>query len=130
MALGLVLGTGCSSSGSMSSSSSTTRAPEDILVSSAQVATGLAALQTLAGTASSEAKTNPEAAKKTATRAHDQWAKVEGRVKKNDPDAYLQFEDALTNLTVGAKDQDAAKVARGASGVATAAAAYLAKYPG
>jgi hypothetical protein len=129
--LGLVLGSGCSSSsGSMGSSSSTTRAPEDVLVSDAKVATGLAALEGLARKASSEAKTNPQAAKQPATQAHAQWARIEGRVKKNDADAYLQFEDALSNLTVGADNQDAAKVVKGATGVAAAAVAYLAKYPG
>jgi hypothetical protein len=130
LAFGLVLGTGCSSSSDSTSSSSTTRAPEDILVPDAEVATGLATLQDLARTASTEAKTDAEAAKKTAEHAHEQWEDIEGRIKKNDADAYLQFEDALSDLKVGADDQDAAKVAKGATEVATAAAAYLAKYPG
>lgn len=131
LALGLVIGTGCSSSSdSKSSSSSTTRAPEDILVSDAKVATGLASLQSLVRRAASEAETDPEAAKQTAEEAHEQWEDIEGRIKKNDTDAYLQFEDALSDVNVGADDEDAAKVAKGATGVLVATTAYLAKYPG
>jgi hypothetical protein len=134
LALGLVIGAGCSSSSDSSSdskaSSSTTRAPEDILVSDAKVASGLASLQGLVISASSNAKTNWNAAKKVAEEAHEQWEKIEGRIKKNDTDAYLQFEDALSDLNVGADDQDAEKVANGALGVNAAVKVYLAKYPG
>jgi hypothetical protein len=129
LGLGLVLGTGCSSSDSVSSSS-TTRAPEENLVSNAKVVSGLAALQRLARTAATQAPTDAAEAKKTTDQLEPQWAKIEGRIKKNDADAYLAFEDALTDLKVGADDQDAAKVAKGATAVAAAAAAYLAKYPG
>ena len=131
LSLGLVLGTGCSSSSdSTSSSTSTTRAPEDILVSNAEVTAGLATLQDLVRTAATEAKTDAEAAKQTAEQAHEQWEDIEGRIKKNDTAAYLEFEDALSDINVGADDEDIAKVAKGATGVVTAAAAYLAKYPG
>jgi hypothetical protein len=130
LGLGLVLGTGCSSSDSKSSSSSTTRAPEEILVADSQVVTGLASLKRLARTAATEARTDAEAAKQTADQAHEQWEDIEGRIKKNDSDAYLAFEDALSELKVGAADQNAAKIAKGATAVAAAAAAYLAKYPG
>jgi hypothetical protein len=135
LVLGLVIGAGCSSSSdsksdSKASASTTTRAPEDILVSDAKVASGLASLEGLVISASRDAMTNWNTAKKTAVEAHEQWEKIEGRIKKNDTDAYLQFEDALSDLNVGADDQDAEKVAKGAAGVVAAAKVYISKYPG
>ena len=130
MALGLVLVAGCSSSSDSSSSTSTTKAPEDVLVTNAKVTAGLASLGTLVRTAASQAKTDPAAAQATMNQASEQWEAIEGRIKKNDTDAYLQFEDALSDLRVGAQDQDATKVAKGARNLATIAAAYLAKFAG
>ena len=130
MALGAVLGAGCSSSSDSSSSPSTTKAPEDILVTNAKVTAGLASLGTLVRTAASQAKANPAAAQATMNQASEQWEAIEGRIKKNDTDAYLQFEDALSDMRIGAEDKDATKVSKGAGNLATIAAAYVAKFPG
>ena len=130
VALGLLAGAGCSSSGSKPSSSSTTSAPEDRVVSNAEVTQGLASLATLAASAASQAETNATAAKSAASQVVEQWEKIEGRIKKNDTDAYLKFEDALSDLRTGVQDRDATKAAKGATAIATISAAYLAKFPG
>ena len=130
MALGLVLVAGCSSSSDSSSSTSTTKAPEDVLVTNAKVTAGLASLGTLVRTAASQAKTDPAAAQATMNQASEQWEAIEGRIKKNDTDAYLQFEDALSDMRIGAEDKDATKVSKGAGNLATISTAYLAKFAG
>ena len=73
---------------------------------------------------------NADAAKTTVNQAWKQWLAIEGRIKKNDTGAYLEFEDALSDMRIGAEDEDAAKVKKGATAVATLIAAYLAKFPG
>jgi hypothetical protein len=131
LTLGLVLGAGCSSSSdSKSSSENTAPAPEDVLVSNAKVTAGLATLGTLVATTATQAKTDATAAKATATQASEQWEAIEGRIKKNDTSAYLEFEDALSDIRTGAADKDGAKVAKAAESIATITSAYLAKFPG
>jgi hypothetical protein len=120
---------GCSSS-SDSTSSSTTKAPESVVVSDAKVTAGLATLGALAGTAATQARTDATAAKATASRAAEQWQAIEGRIKKNDTGAYLEFEDALSDLRTGVQDGDAAKVGKAATSIAAITAAYRAKFPG
>jgi hypothetical protein len=128
---GLVFGAGCSSSDSGSKpSASTTPAPEEVLVSDAKVTAGLASLGTIVASAASQAKTNAAAAKTSANQAAEGWEAIEGRIKKNDTSAYLEFEDALSDVRIGADEKDAAKVKKGATAIATLTAAYLAKYPG
>lgn len=129
-ALGLVLVAGCSSSSDSKSSTPTTKAPEDVLVTNAKVTAGLASLGTLARTAAGQAQTSPAAAKTTVDQAAEQWEAIEGRIKKNDTDAYLQFEDALSDMRIGAQDKDATKVSKGAGNLAAISAAYLVKFPG
>lgn len=130
LALGLALGACSSSSDSKISSSITTPAPEDILVPNAQVTSGLASLVELVGTAATQAGTSAAAAKATVDQSWDQWLAIEGRVKQNDTSAYLEFEDALSDMRIGADEKDAAKVTKGATAVATLTTAYLAKFPG
>lgn len=130
LSLGLVLGAGCSSSSDSSGSPSTTKAPEDVLVADAKVTAGLATLATLVGTAATQARTDATAARATATQASEQWQAIEGQIKKNDTDAYLKLEDALSDVRTGAADKDAAKVGKAATSIAGITAAYLAKFPG
>ena len=130
---GLLLGAGCGSSSSSSGTSPSTaaeKAPEDVLVPNAEVTTGLASLAGLVKTAAEEAKTDTTAAKATADDVEQQWQKIEGRIKKNDTGAYLEFEDGLSDVRTGASEGDATRAAKGAAAVAVATTAYLAKYPG
>ena len=45
--------------------------------------------------------------RRPSTRPSEQWEAIEGRIKKNDTDAYLEFEDALSDMRIGAQDKDA-----------------------
>jgi len=127
VAFGLVVGvTACSSSSSDSKSdSTTTKAPEEILVSNAAVTTGLADLGRVVTSAATGQPT-----KSAGDAAEQQWQKIEGRIKQNDTNAYLAFEDGLSDLRSGAESGDASKVRKGAAAIAAATSAYLAKYPG
>src|SRR5262249_9246115 len=120
----------CSSSDDAKADTSTTKAPEDILVPAATVTAGLATLGTRVASAAQESKTSAKSASATVDEAWDQWLKIEGTIKKNDTGAYLEFEDALADMRIGAKDGDADKIQRGAASVTTLASQYLAKYPG
>ncbi len=130
VSLGLVAFAGCSSGSDSSSSSTTTTGPEDRVVSNAQVVTGLAALGELVGTASAQASGSAGAAKATVDEAWNQWLDIEGRIKKNDTASYLDFEDALSDMRIGADEGQAAKIKKGATAVVALTAAYLAKFPG
>ena len=129
--LAAAVGAGCSSSSSSDGgSTSTTKSPEDVLVSNAEAKTGLTSLRALALRASSEAKAGSSAVKATVDDAWTQWVKVEGRVKKNDTGAYLEFEDALSDMRTGAKEGINGKVASGATSVDALITSYLASFPG
>jgi hypothetical protein len=116
-----------SSSGSDATSTSTTRAPEDVIVSNAEAAAGLATLREIVG----KAKTDAAAPNigSVADDAWEHWEKIEGRVKANDTGAYLEFEDALSDLRTGAKNDDTAKVQRGATTIDGLITKYLAQHP-
>jgi hypothetical protein len=129
LALGLTLGA-CSSSSDSKGSSTTTVAPEDVLVTNAKVTAGLGKLATLVGEAATQANGDADTAKATVNQSWNQWLAIEGRIKKNDTEAYLEFEDSLSDMRIGADDQDAAKVKKGATAVAALITAYLAKFPG
>jgi outer membrane murein-binding lipoprotein Lpp len=123
--LGLAAAAGCSDTAPPSSASAAV--PEEERASAADVATGLAKIDTLA---------RDIAAAGTATRAQqliDQieptWMRIEGTVKANDRDAYLALEDSFAQLAKAASG-DAATAVKGATTVAVTVAAYLAKYPG
>ena len=105
------------------------RRPEDVIVSNAEVTTGLGKLGTLVGEAAAQASGAAATAKSTVNQSWNQWLAIEGRIKKNDTEAYLEFEDALSDMRIGADDKDAAKVKKGSTAVAALIAAYLAKFP-
>lgn len=127
------LAVGCGSSddpGTPGSAAATTApAPEDITTSPAAVAAGLQQITTLAGQIAA-AGTAKVKASSLADQIEPIWSKIEGTVKANDQNAYLAFEDNFALLETGAEAGDTAKTQQGAAGVAKAAAAYLAKYPG
>jgi hypothetical protein len=130
LAVGVLVGAGCSSSSDSKGDSTTTTVPEDVLVSDAQVASGLAKLGTIAAGAAGEVAADSPEAKSIGDRAENEWKQIEGRIKKNDTSAYLEFEDALSDLRTGASDGDTAKVRRGAAAIALGITSYLKRYPG
>jgi hypothetical protein len=126
----VVLTAGCSSSSSGGGSTTTSRAPEEVVVTNAEAAAGLATLGRLVADASSAAASGSGTVEAAVDDVWEQWEKIEGRVKQNDTGAYLEFEDALSDMRTGAKDDDAAKVQKGATAVTALIAGYLAKFPG
>jgi ABC-type phosphate/phosphonate transport system substrate-binding protein len=130
-AAGLALGAcGSDSSDSGSASSSTaataatTAAPEDTIAPDAAVATGLVKLKGVG--AKIAAAPDGDSAKEAADGLEPVWQPIEGTVKKNEPDLYLDVEDSFQRLESG--DLDNAKT--GATALTTAVDAYLAKHPG
>jgi len=133
-AMGLALGacgsdSGGSGSASTSSSSAATTAassaaPEDTIAPDAAVSAGLAKLKAVGARVA--AAPDGDSAKAAAEDLEPVWQPIEGTVKKNEPDLYLDVEDSFQRLESG--DLDNAKT--GAQALSTAVDAYLAKHPG
>ena len=122
------LAVGCSDNGGGSSGTPATR-PEDRRVTSAEVTTGLAQLQTQVDQAASSAGSDAATAKTQADTAFETWERIEGTIKRSEQDLYLRFEDALSDVRTGARDGDASKAQRGADDVKTISGEYLASHP-
>jgi hypothetical protein len=125
----VLLGAGCSSSDD-AKPTATTKAPEDVLVPNAQVTAGLNNLRSLVAQAKSEAAAGASTVQQTVDDSWSQWLKIEGRIKKNDTGAYLEFEDALSDMRIGAQEDEPAKVQKGAQSVDALITSYLADFPG
>src|SRR3954470_15365776 len=121
-------GSDSSDSGSASTASSsaaaTTAAPEDTIAPDAAVSAGLVKLKGVG--ADIAAAPDGDSAKEAAEGLEPVWQPIEGTVKKNEPDLYLEVEDSSQRLESG--DLDNAKT--GAQALSTAVDAYLAKHPG
>jgi hypothetical protein len=131
VAMGVVLGA-CGgddngpSSSAATSDAATTQAsagPEDTIAPDAAVGAGLVKLKGVAEKVAdaSDADTSKAAAEGLET----VWKPIEGTVKKNEPDLYLDVEDSFERLSSG--DLDNAK--KGEAGLVKAVDAYLAKHP-
>lgn len=127
----LVVGTAAAvgSCGSSKTAKTSAPAPEDRRASAAEVARGLHHIEIIAADIATNAADTAKA-KALSDRIEPVWAKIEGTVKANDQDTYLRFEDNFALLKVAAGRADVARARQGASEVARAVAAYLAKYPG
>ncbi len=129
LACAVLIGAGCSSSSGDAEPTATTQAPEDVVVPNAAVTTGLGNLRTLVADAKTQADAGGEAVQQSADDAWTQWLKIEGRIKKNDTGAYLEFEDALSDIRVGAQENEPAKVKQGAATIDGLITSYLADFP-
>lgn len=98
-------------------------------VSAAQVAEGLKTIQDIAGDVAKAAGTDKAKAEKISEAIEPVWSKIEDKVRDNDKDAYIAFEDSLESLEAAAKAGDARKAGGAADKVAAAVKAYVAKYP-
>jgi len=110
--------------GSASSSSGDEGSPESHIAPDAEVTAGLAALKAVGDKV---AGAPSGAASKVASKGLEPvWQPIEGTVKKNEPDIYLDIEDSFQRMESG----DLANAKKGAESMATAVDAYLAKHPG
>ena len=98
--------------------------PESHIAPDAEVTAGLAALKTVGDKVA--AAPGGAAAKVAFKGLEPVWQPIEGTVKKNEPDIYLDIEDSFQRMESG----DAANAKKGAAAMAAAVDAYLAKHPG
>jgi hypothetical protein len=119
----------CGGSDDSSSSAPTTKAPEDILVSNAQVTAGLATLRTAFQDAEQAISSKSATVKTYPDKLDELWFAIEGRVKKNDSLSYINFEDALAQMVNAAKSGKAADAKKALEQFETTADGYLAKFP-
>ena len=116
--------TACSDGSSTTSTRSSSAAPEDVIAPAAQVASGLRELVTVADEVVA-AGPDKARAKAAAEKLEPIWEHVEGAVRKNDLDVYVQIEEDLVLIE---KAADAAK--RGAADLTMQVQNYLARFPG
>jgi hypothetical protein len=120
---------GCSSSDDSKSSAPTTRAPEEITVDAAKVTAGLTAMQTLFADAASAVGTGAAAASTFPDKLENEWKQIEGTIKKNEPDVYVDVEDSMSAMDDAIKNKKAGDATAAATKFSAAADAYLAKHP-
>lgn len=125
--VGLVLVAGACSS---DSDTETKAAPEEKRTTAAEVATGLAKIDTSAKAVAAQTGADKAKAEEASGQIEPVWQEIEGTIKANDKDSYLAFEDNFALLENAAKNGDTAKAASGAAGVSKAVTDYLARYPG
>jgi hypothetical protein len=95
--------------------------PESHIAPDAEVTAGLKRLKGVAATVA--AAGGGDEARDAVEKV---WQPIEGTVKKNEPDIYLDVEDSFEQLSTG----DAAKAKQGEQRLEQAIDAYLAKHPG
>ena len=118
---GLLVASGC---GDDETASSGKEAPESRIAPDAEVSAGL---KTMVVVAKGISRVPDGAASKKASKALEPvWVKVEGTVKKNEPDMYATIEEDLSLLESG----EQSKTNTGAAELAKTVHDYLAKYPG
>ena len=113
-------------SGGTSSSAGTTQAaasPEDTIAPDAEVGAGLVKLKGVAEKVADAPDGNDS--KEAAEGLEAVWEPIEGTVKKNEPDLYIEVEDSFERLSSG--DLDNAK--KGEQSLVKAVDAYIAKHP-
>ena len=120
--------TSCSDDSSTTTSSGSSRAPEDVIAPAAEVAAGLRQLLTVSDQIVA-AGTDKAKAKPAVEQLEPIWEHVEGAVRKNDLDVYVQIEEDLV-LLAKAENGDADTAKRGADDLRTQVATYVASYPG
>ena len=116
-----------SSDTTVAAATSTSVAPEDVIVSDAEVKSGLDATVTLLETLAATPALADDAA---LADVEALWFSYEGTVKENDAGAYLDAEDALAQFDQAAKDGDGEVLTAAAAKFKAMAKAYLAKFPG
>lgn len=106
---------------------STAAAGEYEIVSDAVVAQGLASTSAdMAALAAAPETATPDAV----LQVFDEWANYEGTIKQNQPDVYIDLEDALSAFKKSAENGDAVGMQTAIADFGEMASQYLATYPG
>lgn len=120
----------CSSDDDSASTDSgpTTTAPEQKISTDAEVAAGLAQMTTLVDDLEAA---GPDTQKAAAARdaMTPVWLSIEGTIKKNEPDIYVDIEDSMSLLS-SSVEGDEEKGALGLQDIRASMTDYLAKHPG
>lgn len=119
----------CSSDGKSASASSTptTTAPEQKISTDAEVASGLSQLQTLVDDLET-AGPNTQKAAAARDAMTPVWLDIEGTIKANEPDIYIDIEDSLALLSASVEG-DEEKGAVGVADIRASFADYLSQHP-
>jgi len=112
-------------------SGASTTAPEEKRASDADVAAGLKELDELGQDISAAIQDgDKDKAKELIAQIEPTWEDIEGTVKANSEDLYLQFEDAFAAFALANKDADGSKAQVTAGKVSGAVAIYLQAHKG
>ena len=104
-------------------------APEDLRPPASEVSAGLQQIDGIVQQAAAAVGTDQDQATELAGSVTPIWFSIEGTIKANDVDTYLNFEDAFAGLNGAAQKGDTARAATIATNVSQYIADYLAKYP-
>lgn len=106
-----------------------TSSPEEVIVSDAEVSAGIAAVDDQIALALATLPTDQAKAKAVVEQVYDTWYGIEGTIKQNSKDLYLDMEDGLGGVKNGVDQNDAAKAEKGSTDFSAAASEYLQQWP-
>jgi hypothetical protein len=120
---------GSSSSGSSDASPTTASETEEtyVVVPDSQVTAGLGVINAQGVKAAATIAAGNDA-KDTIDAMYAKWASIEGTIRQNEADMYLDFEDALGSLKNANEDKDKLAAATAVKDFATTSAKYLAQH--
>ena len=118
------------STGTSAAGSSDTTSPEEVIVSDAEVTAGIAEIDDQIALALTTLPTDQAKAKTVVGQVYDTWYGIEGTIKKNSSDLYLDMEDGLGAVKNGVDQNDAEKAQKGSTDFSAAASKYLQQWPG
>jgi len=110
--------------------SSDTTSPEDVIVPDAQVTAGIADIDDQIALVLTTLSTDQAKAKTQVDAVYDTWYSIEGTIKENSSDLYLDMEDGLGAVKNGVDQNDATKAKKGSTDFSAAASKYLQEWPG
>jgi hypothetical protein len=106
-----------------------TSTPEEVIVSDAEVSAGIAQVDDQIALALTTLPTDQAKAKAVVEQVYSTWYGIEGTIKKNSKDLYLDMEDGLGAVKNGVDQNDATKAQKGSTDFSAAASKYLQQFP-
>ncbi len=120
----------CGGSNSGGASETTTASASTYkVVSDADVTSGLTKVSAIMATLESRRVADETDARTGLDEMYNAWFEIEGTVRKNEKDMYLQMEDGLVSAKVGVQENRLPKIKSGITDFEGARALYLAKHP-
>ena len=120
----------CSGSNSGGTSETTTASGSTYnVVSDAAVTAGLAKVSAIMATLEARRVADEADARAGLEEMYNAWFEIEGTVRKNEKDMYLQMEDGLVSAKIGVQENRLPKIKSGITDFDAARTLYLAKHP-